>query len=362
MSRLIAATAFVLLASSCASAQDDAAAPTTSSPAAITAESETTATTVALSGAPATTSSTTDAPPALRTAPEDACVTQPSVSIGLTVETIQSGGLEYSTQWSVPSSYDGTPLPVVLNFHGIGSNGSQQSLFSGIGPLAEREGFVAVHPTGLPGALDERAAWELPQFDIETRDDVQFVRDLLDALAANVCIDQERVFSIGMSNGGYFTSVLVCELNERIAAAVSVGGVTHDDSCEPATPVPYLAFHGVDDAVVPFDGSGVSTLPGAELAGSFFEQIPKDEFAEFATDFGCSGSEDLVISDLVTRTTFTGCADNVELGFYTIADGGHTWPGSAVSGAIAALGVTNTDIDATEIAWEFFVRATATEG
>jgi polyhydroxybutyrate depolymerase len=284
------------------------------------------------------------------------------VSIGLTVETIESGGLEYSTQWSVPSSYDGTPLPVVLNFHGIGSNGSQQSLFSGIGPLAEREGFIAVHPTGLPGALDERAAWELPQFDIETRDDVQFVRDLLDTLSANVCIDQERVFSIGMSNGGYFTSVLVCELNERIAAAVSVAGVTHHDSCEPATPVPYLAFHGVDDAVVPFDGSGASTLPGAELAGTFFEQVPKDEFAEFATDFGCVGSEDTPVSDLVTRTTYSGCDDDAELAFYTIADGGHTWPGSVVSGAIAALGVTNTDIDATEIAWEFFVRTTTTAG
>ncbi|NNC81861.1 MAG: prolyl oligopeptidase family serine peptidase [Acidimicrobiales bacterium] len=303
-----------------------------------------------------TTTTTTSAPPAAF--PTDACDSQPSVRIGITSETIVSGGLEYMTQWSVPSSYDGSPLPVVLDFHGIGSNGSQQSLFSGIGPLAEREGFVAVHPTGLSTPTDDRASWELPQFDSDDRDDVQFVRDLLDTLTSNVCIDQERVYAAGMSNGGFFTSVMVCELSERIAAAVSVAGVTHDDSCEPAEPVPYLAFHGVDDSVVPFDGSGVSTLPGAEVAGAFFEQVPKEEFAEFAADFGCGTSADTAVSDLVTRTTFGGCADDVEVAFYTITDGGHTWPGSVVSQSIAALGVTNTDIDATQLAWDFFVRST----
>jgi polyhydroxybutyrate depolymerase len=63
-----------------------------------------------------------------------------------------------------------------------------------------------------------------------------------------------------------------------------------------------------------------------------------------------------VISDSVTLTSWVGCTDDVELGFYTIDGGGHTWPGSIVSSEITSIGVTNMDIDATALAWEFFQR------
>ena len=155
---------------------------------------------------------------------------------------------------------------------------------------------------------------------------------------------------MGMSNGSLFTSELVCDLSERIAAAVSVAGVTHDDSCEPTRAVPYLAFHGIDDTTVPFNGGGESSL-GAD---PFFEQVMPEEFSQFADDFGCTGSEDSSVTANITLTSYAGCNDDVELGFYAIAGAGHTWPGSLVSVGIPSLGVTNTEISATEIAWEFF--------
>lgn len=281
------------------------------------------------------------------------CSAVPEASVGLQSGTINSGGLEYAFQFVVPSSYDGeTPIPVILDFHGLGSNGAQQAVFSGIGPLAETEGFLAVEPTGIPaaGGLDDRNAWELPQFDEPGRDDVQMVLDLIDFVSQNVCVDPGRIFSIGMSNGGLFTAELVCDLSERIAAAVSVAGVTHDDSCNPTRAVPYLAFHGIDDGVVPFNGGGQSSLG----ASPFFEQVIPEEFSQFADDFGCTGFEDSAVTPQITLTSYAGCNDDVELGFYAIAGAGHTWPGSPISAAITSLGVTNTDISATAIAWEFF--------
>lgn len=265
--------------------------------------------------------------------------------------TITSAGLEYDFQFIVPSSYDGsTPTPLVLDFHGLGSNGAQQALFSGVAAQAEVAGFIAVEPTGLAGPGDARNTWELPQFDTPGRDDVQMVVDLIDFISENVCVDPGRIYSMGMSNGSLFTSELVCDLSERIAAAVSVAGVTHDDSCEPTRAVPYLAFHGIDDTTVPFNGGGESSLG----ANEFFEQVMPEEFSQFADDFGCTGSEDSSVTAEITLTSYSGCDDDVELGFYAIAGAGHTWPGSPVSVAITSLGVTNTDISATAIAWDFF--------
>ncbi len=277
------------------------------------------------------------------------------VPVGLQTGVIVSGGVEYKYQWTVPSTYDGSPIPVVLDFHAIGSNGAQQAAFAGWAALAETAGFLAVEPTGIAVAPDERASWELPQFDTDERNDVAMVRDLLDQVATSVCIDPARIYATGMSNGALFTSVLVCDLGDFIAAAVSVAGVTHDDSCNPARPVPYLAFHGTDDTTIPFRGEGETTLSGSE-GGAFFEQIMPDEFGEFAADFGCTESTDSVVSESVTLTAYTGCASDVEMGFYTIDGGGHTWPGSIVSSLIPTLGVTTMEVDATALAWEFFQR------
>lgn len=280
------------------------------------------------------------------------CSAVPSASVGLQTGTVTTAGFEYAFQMIVPSGYDGTaPIPVVLDFHGLGSNGAQQALFSGVAALAEAEGFLSVQPTGIPSPTDEeRNSWELPQFDLPERDDVQMVVDMLDFISGQVCIDPGRVYSMGMSNGALFTSELVCDLSERIAGAVSVAGVTHDDSCEPSRAVPYLAFHGIDDDTVPFNGGGESSL-GPD---PFFEQVMPEEFSQFADDFGCASSEESVVTAEITLTSYIGCEDGVELGFYAIAGAGHTWPGSLVSSSIPSLGVTNTDIDATTVAWEFF--------
>ena len=380
---VIAIVVFALVAASCGSATDNSA---NAAPGAIDADEVAEATTTeapvdtedttesdvdaveepAESEEPApetTTTTTTEASTVEQTdfgpvslAPD--CANLPDVSVGLSTEVLTSGGNEYNYQFTVPSSYDGSPLPVVLDFHGIGSNGAQQAVFSGWSAAAESEGFLSVQPTGLMADGDDRASWELPQFETSDRNDIQFVVDLIDVISSQICIDPARIYSTGMSNGGLFTSTVVCELSERIAAAVSVAGVTHHESCSPTRAVPYLAFHGTDDTVVPFNGGGESTLDGAAGSSEFFEQVIPEEFAEFADSNGCSGSTDSQITPEVTLTSYSGCNDDVPLGFYTIEGAGHTWPGSSISAAIPTLGVTNLDISATEIAWEFFGQHT----
>lgn len=377
----IAFIALALIATACGSSADDEVADTTPSTqpaveestvpsdAATTVEAEaeandTEANDTEPNDIEGDTTTTTTKPPNTTSEPPQEVVFEPlrvdcsgleQVPVGLQTGAIVSGGVEYKYQWTVPSTYDGSPIPVVLDFHAIGSNGAQQAVFAGWTALAETAGFLAVEPTGIAVAPDERASWELPPFDTDERNDVAMVRDLLDQVASNVCIDPARIYATGMSNGALFTSVLVCDLGDFIAAAVSVAGVTHDDSCNPSRPVPYLAFHGTDDTTIPYRGEGETTLGGSE-GGAFFEQVMPEEFGEFAADFGCTESTDSVVSESVTLTAYTGCTSEVEMGFYTIDGGGHTWPGSVFSSLIPTLGVTTMEVDATALAWEFFQR------
>ncbi|TAK64035.1 MAG: hypothetical protein EPO22_06150, partial [Dehalococcoidia bacterium] len=98
--------------------------------------------------------------------------------------TIQSGGIERSYILHVPPSYDGTRrTPLVLNFHGFGSNARQQAIYSGLPAKGDAAGFIVVTPngTGTPQRWNVVAAGGV--------DDVAFARDLLDRVGAQLCVD-----------------------------------------------------------------------------------------------------------------------------------------------------------------------------
>ncbi len=260
----------------------------------------------------------------------------------------------------VPAGYEpDRPTPLVLNWHGLGSNGPDQLGFSEYQALADREGFLVAAPTGVPGPGQDANSWELTDDDDPTRDDLAFARAVLDRIIATTCVDEARVYTTGLSNGGYFSSRLVCELADRITAAASIAALHHPDDCRPSRPVPYLGFHGVDDEVVPYDGGGFSSL-APDVRIELFEAVIPDEFGQFAVTFGCDPSPVAeTVSDDVTAFRYRGCPDDVEAVFYRLDNSGHTWPGSTVSLAIsqaAGLGVTNTDVNASELSWEFFSR------
>lgn len=267
---------------------------------------------------------------------------------------------------SAPATDAGDRLPVVVDWHGLGSDGFQQALLTNYEALAEAEGFIVAHPTGGAdagagaGAAGLQTGWELAQFDIPGRDDVAMAEALIERLVADYCADPNRVYSTGMSNGGFFTSRLVCELADRIAAAVAVAGVTHPDACSPSRPVPFMAFHGTADAIVPFDG-GTSRLESddspPELT-AFFDQVMPDELAEFAADFDCDAEPEVVmISDEVTAFDYQSCSEGVPVRFVEIDGGGHTWPGSFIGAfTTEALGPTTTDVSATADGWAFMSR------
>lgn len=229
--------------------------------------------------------------------------------------------------------------PVVLNFHGLGSNMGEQLIYSGLGPIAEREGFVLVTPNGTGSPR----AWQ--SFGLPGGvDDIQFVRDILAVLETG-CIDTDVVFATGMSNGAFMSSYLACRAPELVKAIAPVAGVFMPrQGCAGRTAV--LAFHGTEDALVPYE------------AGEVFNLIPyagaERSTYEWAVNNGCApntGKAD-IISPSVYRADYAQCGGGADVSLVTVTGGGHTWPGTSIDRP--NLGTVNRDISASEMAWEFF--------
>ena len=331
---LLAAT---LVASACGDgggADDDAAAPTS------------------------TTAPSRTAPPAVTDT--DVSADCASVPTGVSELVLDAGGAEHDVQVYVPTTYDGrSELPLVVNFHGFASNGRQQAAVTGYEGLAEEEGFIVAHPTAVPASTDEsrRSSWELADIDDPAKDDVAFTNALLDLLIDEYCVDETHVYATGMSGGGLFTSRLVCDMSDRIAAASSVAGLAHSESCDPARPVPFMAIHGTEDDRVPFDGDLTGTwFADEEFAQALFSEPMPDQFAQFAETMGCDPEGERVQQSTdVVATTYTGCDDDVPLVFYEVVDGGHTWPSSPLADMLTDFqGYITFDIDATADSWAFF--------
>ncbi len=323
-----------------------AAAPTTAPGTTGPSTTEATSTTTTSSPITSTTAPTTVPTTAVPFDGPASC----SAAVGATTFNLDAGGVVHEVRVFLPEGIsDDASLPVVLNFHGFGQSGIEQAIFSDYERTAAREGFIVVHPTGVPAPGNFDNAWELLEQDFADRDDAAMVESLITIIADNYCGDRSRVYATGFSNGGYFTSRLVCQLSDTIAAAVSVGALTHPDNCEPSRAVPYMAFHGTNDNVVAFDGGATPN------AGDLINQVIPDEFAEFAADYECdTDAVESRVTDEVIRYDYVGCIDDVPLVFFEIVGGGHTWPGSPSGPLVTGqLGATTTDVSATDDGWAF---------
>ena len=164
--------------------------------------------------------------------------------------TLGVGGEERGYLVDAPAAPGDRPLPLVLSFHGFRSSAWRHRWWTGLGRLALREGFVAIHPEGHEGVrlLDTTGrGWDIRPG--ETRD-ADFVRTLLDGLERERCIDRRRVFATGMSNGAFFASLLGCVAADRVAAVAPVAGGLDLRTCAPVRPVPVLFVYGRSDRVV----------------------------------------------------------------------------------------------------------------
>jgi polyhydroxybutyrate depolymerase len=248
------------------------------------------------------------------------------------VRGIFSGGIMRWVKVHIPEGYSpDAAVPLVLNYHGAGSNFHQQALLTGMSAKADKEGFIVVYPQ----ASNWEAYW-IPE--LQSPIDLDFTRDLLDHLERNLSIDPARVYATGFSSGGGMVDRLACSLSERIAAVGPVaGGYQYWQPCAPVRPVPIVFFHGTADPLALY----------TEVIRGQFYSIP-DWAQAWAERNGCDPIPIFNFQEGdVYGETWENCSQGANVTLYAVKDGGHVWPGSR-------YGLALEYADATALMWDFF--------
>jgi polyhydroxybutyrate depolymerase len=274
----------------------------------------------------------------------------------------------------LPKGYDGSKrTPLVLNWHGLTSNASQQEAFSGMDAVADAQGFVLVYPNSPSMSWNAGTCCD---FTAPSRNDVGFAMALVKKIQSETCIDAKRIYTTGMSNGAFMSYALGCEHADVFAAIAPVAGKVGVKSCAPSRPVPLMAFHGTADPLVAYYTGALS----ADNLG-----VP-DTVQKWAAQDECSGATDpvglqmddggseggpgtLIESDAgatdagggpavtyqmgtVTCQTYSGCKGGATVTLCSALGEGHCWPGTAY----CPYGAFTTDIDASQQIAAFFAK------
>jgi len=235
----------------------------------------------------------------------------------------------------VPASYDPSKrTPVVVDIHGRTQNADGEMALSLSKPKSDAEGFIVIYPqSGVsPTAWNSGSCCD--PASTNHVDDTGFFKKLLDEAEARLCVDTDRVYMMGMSNGAYQSHRMACELADRVAAVGPVAGLLLFSGCAPSRPVPIMMINGTADNLSQYQyvSSGVNTWKSKN---------------------GCTTSMQTFQKGDTTCITYGGCTDGADVVQCTVQDGGHQWPGGGTE--LPFLGKKSNELNATNALWDFFV-------
>lgn len=261
----------------------------------------------------------------------------------------------------LPSGYNNAgKMPLIFAIHGGSGTPEGMINLANFRSIAERDKVVLVYPEGIQKNWNDGRPTGPNQLGIN---DVGFFNQICDYMIANYAVDGTKIYATGISNGGFMSSRLGCELSNRIAAiavnAATIEATTIAPNCNPARPVPALYIHGTADPLVPFNGgqmTAAGTAGGTIL--SHFQAIEK-----WVNINDCTSTP--TISDLpdiandgttIKQRVYSGGINGSEVVSYVILNGGHTWPQGFQYLNEAIIGKTSQDMNACEVIWTFFKR------
>ncbi|GLH71924.1 polyhydroxybutyrate depolymerase [Geothrix limicola] len=263
------------------------------------------------------------------------------------------------------------PLVIVLHGHmgnaknTLGTGLQERCPLSAWAAIADREGLVVAALDGAKGE-DGKQGWNDGRpgsTGNPTTDDVAFAKAVIDRMERDQNTDPQRVYAMGMSNGGVFTFRLALELDHPLAAiAATCASMPGDHAPAPASrPMSVLMIEGTKDPLMPYEGGQVhfykklrGAVLGTEASLAYWRKV--DGLGGVPTQqtippAGRSGDP-----TRVTRMTW-GDPGGPQVVLLKVEGGGHCEPSLAHRYGLlytAVCGKQNGDVESAEEAWRFF--------
>ncbi|KAK6535611.1 hypothetical protein TWF694_002066 [Orbilia ellipsospora] len=275
---------------------------------------------------------------------------------------ITSSKMTRSFYLNLPPDYDpNTPHAAVFGFHGSGVNGL---LFEADTRLSDPQfatDKILVYPNGLNDVwatgVDAAGATPLDW-------DLTFIQDLLDNLRENYCIDDQRIYATGISNGGGFVNRIACSpsLGANFAAFAPVSGAytgyeqnsTGNSTCDPfKLPTPILSIHGGNDTTVPYNGRN-SSINSTDIIAT----PPIEYWLQGWIDRNDCTNQTETTNGTVHHFTWTCAGVESAMEHYKVDNMGHYWPSTTPTFSQVSAGAPPTPIDGNTLIIAFFDRFT----
>jgi polyhydroxybutyrate depolymerase len=165
-------------------------------------------------------------------------------------ETVKVGEATREYRLVVPKTVDlAKPAPLVIAYHGMGiDNKDRMPRYTKLSDTAEKHQFLIAYPNAL------NRTWGIAPEKV--KDDLALFDALLGKLTADYKIDPDRVYVVGMSNGGYFAHVVGKERSKTVAAVASHSGPLGLQTLlgvNADRKFPVLIIHGDQDRLLPVD-------------------------------------------------------------------------------------------------------------
>jgi polyhydroxybutyrate depolymerase len=232
-------------------------------------------------------------------------------------------------------------FPLLLVLHGASQDGAAIQELTGMDAYADQYGFIVAYPngSGRPGSV--QLTWNAGHccgYALENNvDDVGFLETVIDFFVSNYPVDAERVFLAGLSNGGMMAYRAGAELADKVAAIAPVAGSVGGKLVEggptilpdsPDSPVAVIAFHGLNDRRVLYEG-GISTPEGAPAF--IFPRADvsvAESIAFWVKANACSDppSKETLKDGNVIIDRYERCRANTSVVLVTLVQGCHEWP------------------------------------
>ena len=172
---------------------------------------------------------------------------------------------------SLPLNYKtstSNPLVILLPGYSKDSTYLQKTLF----PTKEsQKNLVLVTPLASKDKLGNyfwNSKGACCNFFNSTVNDIAYLNQLTKYLKVKYHIDENKIFFLGHSNGGFMALTMACQNPNLYAGVISIAGAGNINPklCKPKTPTSILQIHGTNDEVINFQGGNLqgSVYPSAQ--------------------------------------------------------------------------------------------------
>lgn len=245
----------------------------------------------------------------------------------------------------IPANSKIGKMPLVISLHGGFASPKGMFHLADFRPVADREKFIVVCPAS-------KKIWH-DGADLHGIDDVKFIDQLITYIIKTYNADPDRVYVTGISNGGFMTARLACQLNNRIAA-VAIVAATLDigEGYDLDRPMPALYMHGTSDPIVSYNGGklfGRSAYSHDAIIEKWITLNNCDNTPQITTipDAAHDGTS-------ILKEEYVNPKNGLKVIGYTIINGGHIWPGGWQYLPKLVIGKTTHNLNACEEIWDFF--------